>query len=226
MRWIPALVLAAGLCAAGDASPPSSPHLEARAHFRLALKCEANNKPAAARDHYLAVLRLEPDHRAAQRALRGGGRALADAALRLLRSGDPARRALGLRVIGLLAPAERQRALRIASRHPRAEVRLRAVHALRDPAALVRAAVRDFDVEIASTAFIADPEVGVVQDGLAFAFRALGHSGTVDIHERRAVVAALRKLTGKELRTPAAWLAWYSARRTPPAQGSDPNPSG
>jgi hypothetical protein len=300
MRWISALVLAAGLCAAGDATPApeqqQEQELDARACFRLALKCEANGQRAAARRHYLAVLAREPDHRAALRALRGGGRALANDALRLLRSRDAASRALGLRVVDLLAPAERQRALRIASRHPRADVRLAAVRALADPAALARAAVRDadaavraaavaslrqarvasparlvlaalgspnattrtraaealgalgdegavgplvarllvtggsgqqvyiaqtnqisfvkdFDVEVASTAFIADPEVGVIQDGLAFSFRALGHSGTIDIHERRAVVAALQRLTGEKLEKPAAWRDWYREQR-------------
>jgi hypothetical protein len=296
MRWISALLLAAGLCAAGDAAPSPEPEPDARAHFLSALKCEANGQRAAARRHYLAVLAVDPDHRAARRALRGGGRALANDALRLLRSRDAASRALGLRVIELLEPAERQRALRIASRHPRAEVRLAAVRALGDPAVLARAAVRDadaavraaavaslrrarvarparlvlpalgspnattrtraaealgalgdegavgplvarllvsggsgqqvyiaqtnqitfvsdFDVEVASTAFIADPEVGVIQDGLAFSFRALGHSGTIDIHERRAVVAALQRLTGEKLEKPADWLAWRRAHR-------------
>jgi hypothetical protein len=70
--------------------------------------------------------------------------------------------------------------------------------------------VQDFDVEVAQTAFIADPVIGVIQDGLTLNFRALSHSGYVDIYEERAYAGALSNLTDKDFGTDAkAWAEWY-----------------
>jgi len=70
--------------------------------------------------------------------------------------------------------------------------------------------VQDFDVEVAQTAFIADPVIGVIQDGLTLHFRALATTGTIDVYERPAFAEALTSLTGKDFGTDAkAWLKWY-----------------
>ena len=70
--------------------------------------------------------------------------------------------------------------------------------------------VQDFDVEVAQTAFIADPVIGVIQDGLVLHFRALSHTGTIDVYEGAAYAEALSHLTGKDLGNDAkAWLEWY-----------------
>jgi len=70
--------------------------------------------------------------------------------------------------------------------------------------------VQDFDVEVAQTAFIADPVIGVIQDGLTLNFRALSHTGTFDVYEAAAYAGALRDLTDKDFGTDAkAWAEWY-----------------
>jgi hypothetical protein len=74
--------------------------------------------------------------------------------------------------------------------------------------------VQDFDVEVAQTAFIADPVIGVLQDGLTLNFRVLSTHGTVDVYERAAYAGALARLTGKQLGDdPKAWSEWYRAQR-------------
>jgi HEAT repeat protein len=70
--------------------------------------------------------------------------------------------------------------------------------------------VQDFDVEVAQTAFIADPVIGVIQDGLTLNFRALATSGYIDVYEKPALAGALGSLTGKNLgEDPKAWMKWY-----------------
>ncbi len=70
--------------------------------------------------------------------------------------------------------------------------------------------VQDFDVEVAQTSFIADPVIGVIQDGLTLNFRALATTGYIDVYEMPALSEALSNLTGKELgEDPKAWLEWY-----------------
>ncbi len=70
--------------------------------------------------------------------------------------------------------------------------------------------IQDFDVEVAQTAFIADPVIGVIQDGLTLNFRALSHTGTYDVYESRAYAGALLNLTDKDFGTDAkAWAEWY-----------------
>jgi len=70
--------------------------------------------------------------------------------------------------------------------------------------------VQDFDVEVAQTSFIADPVIGVVQDGIVHAFRALSIDGFYEVYERPALAESLHALTGKDLGTdPGAWLEYY-----------------
>ncbi|MDH3590787.1 MAG: HEAT repeat domain-containing protein [Planctomycetota bacterium] len=70
--------------------------------------------------------------------------------------------------------------------------------------------VQDFDVEVAQTQFIADPVIGVIQDGLVLNFRALATSGFIDIYEKPAYAQSLHKLTGKDIGNDAkAWMKWY-----------------
>jgi hypothetical protein len=69
--------------------------------------------------------------------------------------------------------------------------------------------VQDFDVEVAQTAFIADPVIGVIQDGFVLNFRALATSGYVDVYEKVAINEALHKLTGQERESARDWAKWY-----------------
>lgn len=74
--------------------------------------------------------------------------------------------------------------------------------------------VQDFDVEVASTAFIADPQIGTVQDGRVLDVQVVATGGTSVRVERTAVHRALRTLTGAhEVKdTKGAWLAWWKNR--------------
>jgi hypothetical protein len=75
--------------------------------------------------------------------------------------------------------------------------------------------IQDFDVEVASTAFIADPQVGVVQEGVTLdvAVRATTAKGVrvqrLRIHE------ALKTLTGagNVANKPGAWKRWLARER-------------
>ena len=74
--------------------------------------------------------------------------------------------------------------------------------------------VQDFDVEVAQTSFIADPVIGVLQEGVVHAFRALSISGFVEVYEQPALAAALSLLTGKDLgNDKAAWIKYWKAMR-------------
>ena len=70
--------------------------------------------------------------------------------------------------------------------------------------------VQDFDVEVAQTSFIADPVIGVVQDGLVHAFRVLATNGFFEVYEEPAMAAALTSLTSKEFgKDKKAWIEYY-----------------
>ena len=74
--------------------------------------------------------------------------------------------------------------------------------------------VQDFDVEVAQTSFIADPVIGVIQDGLTLNFRALATNGYIDVYEKPALAESLSKLTGKDLgNDPKAWAKWYRNKK-------------
>ncbi len=347
-----ALVLLLGAVAAGEdardeyaAKAAAVTAENADAHYRLALWCAENGLDAEARVHYRAVVLIDPDHRAARRALgfelvrgrwvagkdamRAKGfqefegrwvtpeeyallakdeiaakeareaRKTGDEALKRAWNADEAVRARAMAEIERLDAKYRLRPLAIAARVDRKDVRLRAIGglgALNDKEALpalyqraifdtdeevrlaavgaikstdaegkigpfvqalgsaftpvrVNAAtalgtlgdlgavgplisryqvvggsgqsvyisqvnqisyVQDFDVEVAQTAFIADPVIGVIQDGLTLNFRALSHTGTYDVYEGAAYAGALRSLTDKDFgNDPKAWAEWY-----------------
>ena len=74
--------------------------------------------------------------------------------------------------------------------------------------------VQDFDVEVAQTAFIADPVIGVIQDGLVLNFRALSNSGYIDVYESAGYAESLAKLTDKDFGDDrAAWARWWKAEQ-------------
>jgi hypothetical protein len=71
--------------------------------------------------------------------------------------------------------------------------------------------IQDFDVEVAQTAFIADPIVGVIQDGIVLDVQVVATSAEGYIFEREVVHNSLRTLTGAtEVKNePGAWAAWW-----------------
>ena len=74
--------------------------------------------------------------------------------------------------------------------------------------------IQDFDVEVAQTAFIADPQVGVLQDGASLDVKVVGTEWYATRIERHAIVDALARLTGKDLGDdPKAWRAWMKENR-------------
>jgi HEAT repeat protein len=74
--------------------------------------------------------------------------------------------------------------------------------------------VKDFDVEIATAAVIADPVVDVVSEGAVLDVTVLGvHERQLAATERRQVVQLLEKLTSRKLGgDPRAWRAWLDAQ--------------
>lgn len=69
--------------------------------------------------------------------------------------------------------------------------------------------IQDFDVEVAQTAFIADPQVGTLQDGASLDVQVLSSEWYSTRVERQAVVGALRRLTGADIGDDGkAWRAW------------------
>jgi hypothetical protein len=71
--------------------------------------------------------------------------------------------------------------------------------------------IQDFDVEVAQTAFIADPQVGVLQEGIVLDAQVHSLDRTMTWTERTAYDWALRTLTGATdvKPEPSAWLAWW-----------------
>lgn len=68
--------------------------------------------------------------------------------------------------------------------------------------------VKDYDVEVAQTAFIADPVVDIVIDGLVLDVAVLSVSA-----QRSGIARALRRLTGENLGpSPKRWLSWWKER--------------
>ena len=51
--------------------------------------------------------------------------------------------------------------------------------------------------------------IGVIQDGVVLNFRALAHTGYIDIYEKVAINEALHKLTGQEHESARDWAKWY-----------------
>lgn len=74
--------------------------------------------------------------------------------------------------------------------------------------------IQDFDVEVAQTAFIADPQVGILQEGQVLDVRVLSYERTADLVERRVVRHALSKLSGQDFGDDdAAWTKWFRENR-------------
>ncbi len=71
--------------------------------------------------------------------------------------------------------------------------------------------IQDFDVEVAQTSFIADPVVGVLQEGVVQAMKILATEQTFSTVERVAYENALGSLSGQELgRDVGAWHRWWN----------------
>ena len=74
--------------------------------------------------------------------------------------------------------------------------------------------IQDFDVEVAQTAFIADPVVNVIQEGIVLDATVVATEQTYHFTERQVVYAALRKLTGADVpNEQGAWAKWYRENR-------------
>ena len=83
--------------------------------------------------------------------------------------------------------------------------------------------VQDFDVEVAATAFIADPIVGTLQDGLVNDVRVLSTEVVMTTRERVSYVRALSELTGAHYGARRKkWHAWWRNYRDHAAQPTPP----
>jgi HEAT repeat protein len=71
--------------------------------------------------------------------------------------------------------------------------------------------IQDFDVEVAQTAFIADPVVGTIQEGLVLDVQVIATSAEGVFLEREAVHSSLRRLTGATdvKNESGAWASWW-----------------
>ncbi len=281
-----ALVLAAPLCAGAEGAAE-----EVLARYRAALELEAAGDTARAREAYAQVLRLDPEHLAARRALGyervngvwlagddlkraralplepespGGARQAAapqrpatstslapttaapttavllaralraseervrEAAVlelkaralpgtqaaftRALASGESTTRVRAAEALGLLGDAEAVQAL-ITSWEGRSGQGPRSHFAQTAQSSYIS----DFDVEVASTSFIADPIVGVIQSGVVLDMRVLGTVQTLQTPELLAYRGALVKLAGEDLgERVASWRASFPAPPRPP----------
>ena len=237
----------------GDAGKVDLSRADAAVAYRLAVEWAAQGRADLAQRAHERVIAVEPDHRAARRALgfeRVDGKWIA---------GDELWRAKGfVRVDGrwVLAaevPATdanlaRLRRAEAELRSARSEDRVAAAqdlgrlgdrravpilvgawgrgesHAVGGYFAQVRqlSYVRDFDVEVACTSFIADPQLGVLQTGAVLAVRVVGTS-RFPAAERDAYHRALVRVAGTDAgRTLGAWRAYAARLDAPPARTSTP----
>lgn len=76
--------------------------------------------------------------------------------------------------------------------------------------------VQDYDVEVASTAFIADPIVGVAQPGLALGVKVLATEqvGSLAIGARTLQRSLAALAGGAKARTAKGWRRWWDANAT------------
>jgi hypothetical protein len=78
--------------------------------------------------------------------------------------------------------------------------------------------VQDFDVEVAQTAFIADPQIGVLQDGVVLDVKVASSEWYSTRVERQAIMGALHELTGAALGDDAgSWKKWMKEHREKPS---------
>ncbi|MGE0190845.1 MAG: hypothetical protein AB7T63_02280, partial [Planctomycetota bacterium] len=76
--------------------------------------------------------------------------------------------------------------------------------------------IQDFDVEVAATSFIADPVVGVLQEGECLDVKVLGAEHGFTTRERVAARAFLAKVAGRDLGPkPGPWLTWWRTEAVP-----------
>jgi hypothetical protein len=74
--------------------------------------------------------------------------------------------------------------------------------------------VQDFDVEVASTSFIADPLLGVAQQGFSHPVKIIGTEQVITTRERAAWRGALKALAGRDLGPRVeAWRRHWDANR-------------
>jgi HEAT repeat protein len=74
--------------------------------------------------------------------------------------------------------------------------------------------IQDFDVEVAQTAFIADPQPGIIQDGATLDVRCVSTEWYGTRVERQAIVGSLQRLTGAQIGDDAAaWRQWMRDHR-------------
>ena len=74
--------------------------------------------------------------------------------------------------------------------------------------------IQDFDVEVAQTAFIADPIVGVIQEGQVLDVRVLSTEASGYFVERRVIRGSLTKLVGEDLGAePGPWAEWWKENK-------------
>jgi len=74
--------------------------------------------------------------------------------------------------------------------------------------------IQDFDVEVAQTAFIADPIVGILQEGAVLDVKLVSSEWHATLVERRAIGGALHALTGADHgEDAAAWRRWQKESR-------------
>ncbi len=65
-------------------------------------------------------------------------------------------------------------------------------------------------MEVAQTAFIADPMVGILQEGQILDVKVVSTSREADILERRVIRRSLKKLTNQDFgEDPVAWGKWW-----------------
>jgi HEAT repeats len=74
--------------------------------------------------------------------------------------------------------------------------------------------IQDFDVEVAQTAFIADPIVGIVQEGKILDVRVIATSRDAEFVERKVIRGALKRMTGQDFgEDPVAWNKWWNENK-------------
>jgi hypothetical protein len=74
--------------------------------------------------------------------------------------------------------------------------------------------IQDFDVEVAQTAFIADPIVGILQEGAVLEARVIATERTAWVVERQVIRRSLTKLAGVDLGDDAkVWAKWWKENK-------------
>ncbi len=74
--------------------------------------------------------------------------------------------------------------------------------------------VKDYDVEVATNAAVADPVVGVVNNGQVLDIKTVRVERIIEVEERVALVGALEALTGAGLgQDYVAWVRWWDEHK-------------